>query len=103
MANFQINLRAQTLLARVLLGMLALGVVILLFFFLAAMLVVGTVAALAILARLWWMKRGLKQPEQPETLTAEYTVIEREPSEQARLPDDIRPDASEEPQQRDGR
>jgi predicted lipid-binding transport protein (Tim44 family) len=100
MANFQINLRAQSLLARVLLGALALAVVILLFFFLAAMLVVGSVAALAILARLWWTKRGLKQPEQPQTITAEYTVLEREPAEQARLPDQI-PQAP--PKEDDGR
>ena len=98
MANFQLNLRAQSLLARVLLGILALTAVILLFFFLAAMLVVGTVAALAILARLWWMKRGLKQPAQPETITAEYTVIEREPPEPARLPDETRPGPSNEKQ-----
>lgn len=94
MAHFQIHLRGQSLLGRVLLGTAALAVVVLLFFFLAAMLVVGTIAAIAFLARFWWLKRSLKQPGQPETLTAEYTVIEREPQEQARLPDEIQPGAS---------
>ena len=89
MANFQIHLRGQSLLGRVLLGTVALAVVVLLFFFLAAMLVVGTIAAIALLARFWWLKRSLKRPEQPETITAEYTVVEREPPEQLRLPDEI--------------
>jgi hypothetical protein len=91
MANFRIHLRGQSLLGRVLLGTAALAVVVLLLFFLAATLVVGTVAAIAVLARLWWTKRGLKQPEQTETITAEYTVIERERPEQVRLPDEIPP------------
>jgi hypothetical protein len=94
MANFQINLRGQSLLARVLLGVLALAVVVLLFFFLAAMLVIGTIAAIALLIRVWWLKRSLKQPGPAEPLTAEYTVVEREPPEQPQLPDEIRPDHS---------
>jgi type IV secretory pathway VirB10-like protein len=94
MANFHVHLRGHSLLERVLLGTTALAVVVLLFFFLAAMLVVGTIAAIAFLARFWWLKRSLKQPEQPETITAEYTVIEREPQEQARLPDEVQPGAS---------
>jgi hypothetical protein len=74
MANFRIHLRESSLLARVLLGVLALVVVVLLFFFLAVMLVVGTIAAIAFLARLWWLRRSLKQPEHTDAITAEYTV-----------------------------
>ena len=98
MANFRIDLRGHSLLGRVLLGTTALAIAVLFFFFLAAMLVVGTIAAIVILLRLWWLKRTLKRPQQPETITAEYTVIEREPPEQPRLPDESQPDPSREKQ-----
>ena len=84
----------STLLERALLGIAGLALLVLLFFFLAAALVVGTIMVVALGARLWWLKRSLRhtrhtrhtQPAGP--LTAEYTVIEREPAAQARLPDD---------------
>ena len=96
MAHFHINFRGHSLLGRVVLGTAALAVVVLLFFFLAAAVVVGTIMAIAILTRVWWLKRSLKRAEQAEAITTEYTVIEREPPERASLPDEIRPGPSKE-------
>lgn len=97
MASFHLNLHGRSLLGRVLLGIATLAVAVLLFFFVAAALVVGTVAGIALLARLLWLKRGLKQEErQTEVITTEYTVIERETPAQPRLPDEIQADSRKE-------
>ena len=82
------------LLERVLLGIGALAVFILLFFFLAAALVLGGIVVSAVLIRFWWLKRRLVRAERDSTLTAEYTVIERERALQPRLPDNDRPGSS---------
>ena len=80
-----------SLLERVLLGIGAFAVFVLLFFFLAAALVLGTIIVVVLLVRLWWLKRSLRHTRQAEPLSAEYTVVERERPLQPRLPDDDRP------------
>ena len=54
------------------------GVAVLAFFFLTVALVVGAVLALVVLARLWWLKRRLRQAPAAGTGTyeGEYVVIE---------------------------
>ena len=81
------------LLERVLLGIGALAVFVLLFFFLAAALVLGAIVVAAVLIRFWWLKRKLERAQRNSTLTAEYTVVERERAQQPRLPDEERPGA----------
>ena len=76
------------LIERALLGIAALAVFVLLFFFLAAALVLGAIVVVALLIRLWWFKRTLRQAAQSGVITTEYTVVEREPPEQLRLPDE---------------
>lgn len=91
------SLRRLSVFERALFGLGALAAAVLLFFFLAAALVVGAIMAVVILARLWWLKRGLKKAEQAETITAEYTVIERESPAQPQLPNENRPGSSDNP------
>jgi hypothetical protein len=79
------------LLERALLGIAAAAIFVLLFFFLAAALVLAAVMVVVLLVRLWWFKRSLKQAQQAEVITTEFTVIERERAPQPRLPDDTRP------------
>jgi len=78
------------LIERVLLGTAALAIVVLLFFFLAAALVLGSILVVVLLIRLWWFKRTLGQAARSDVITTEYTVIEREPPEQVRLPEEVR-------------
>jgi hypothetical protein len=98
MAHFHVNFRAQSLLGRLLLATAALALVVLLVFFLAAAIVVGTVVAVAIITRLWWLKRRLGRGPQPGVISAEYTVVEREPPVPLELPLEASPDAVDEAQ-----
>lgn len=83
------------LLARILIGIAALGVVVVGFFFLTIALVAGAILALIIGARLWWTMRklqrdmaasanapGTTQARPHEALEGEYQVVERESSEE---------------------
>lgn len=74
------------LLERILYGIGVLSVLVLGFFFLAAALVVAALLASAILLRFWWLKRQLRKAADAEFITADYTVIEREPPPAPRLP-----------------
>lgn len=79
------------LVSRILLGIAALGVVIIGFFFLTIALVAGALLALVVGVRLWWTLRKLKRemggaaphspgPVEPgkDALDGEYQVVERE-------------------------
>lgn len=74
------------LVERIVYALLLLAVLVLGFFFLVAALVAGAILAAIVLARLWWLKRRLKQAADAEYITTEYTVIEREPPAAPRLP-----------------
>ena len=83
------------LLARILLGIAALAAFVLLFFFLAAALTLGAIVLAVVLVRLWWLKRRLERSQRYSTITTEYTVIEREPAGEPRLPDGTPTDPSQ--------
>lgn len=78
MPTVHIDLRNRSLLERIIYGTLLAGVLVLGFFFLVAALIAGAILALLVLARLWWVKRRLKQAADEEFITTEYSVIERE-------------------------
>src|SRR5262245_20124294 len=79
-----------TLLGRVLLGIAALAVCVRLVFFRAAALVLGTAVVTGLLVRHWWITRNIRRAEQADTITTEYTVIDRERAEEPRLPEPAR-------------
>jgi predicted lipid-binding transport protein (Tim44 family) len=81
------------LLGRILLGIAALGIVVIGFFFLTIALVAGAILALVIGVRLWWTMRKLKRDMAAagsapgggdtraggsEALEGDYQVVERE-------------------------
>jgi hypothetical protein len=78
-------MKERGLLERALYGILALAVLVLGFFFLAAALVLAALFAGAVLLRLWWLKRRIRREADAEFITTDYTVIERE-SSAPRLP-----------------
>lgn len=78
MNTIRIDLRGRSLLERVVYGILIAGVLVLGFFFLVAALIAGALLALLVLARLWWLKRRLKQAQDREFITTEYSVVDRE-------------------------
>ena len=83
MATVYLSARERSLPERVILAVLALALVVLGFFFLAVAVVAGAILAGAVLLRLWWLKRKLKTAAEGEFVTTEYTVIEREPLQDA--------------------
>lgn len=86
------NQQKPGLLARILLGIAAIGVIIVGFFFFTIALVAGALLALVIGVRLWWTLRKLKRDHVQATATdrgpqgsdvpldGEFQVIERESS-----------------------
>ncbi|MGH8647773.1 MAG: hypothetical protein ACREUP_00495, partial [Burkholderiales bacterium] len=77
---------AAAIVERVVVGALALTLVVLGFFFLAAALIAGAVLAAVFLARVWWLRRKIKKAEEDRYLTTEYTVVDRERPQDPRLP-----------------
>lgn len=71
---------------RIAVGAVAVALVVLGFFFLAAALVAGAVLATVFLIRVWWLRRRLRQAEEDQYLTAEYEVVDRERPQDPRLP-----------------
>jgi hypothetical protein len=63
----------------------ALVVLVLAFFFLAVAAVAGAVLAAVLFVRIWWIGRKVGKAGRDQVITAEYTVVEREPQPQARL------------------
>jgi MFS superfamily sulfate permease-like transporter len=61
---------------RIAYGMLAVAILVLGFFFLAAAIVAGIVLAGAVLVRYWWIRRRLRKTAEREFITTEYTVVE---------------------------
>ena len=76
--QIQIDGRGRGLLERVVYGVLLLAVLALGFFFLVAALIAGAILAVAVLLRLWWVKRKLTQAAQDEFITTEYRVVGHE-------------------------
>lgn len=87
----QLPVRKPGLIARILLGVAALGVVVVGFFFLTVALIAGALLALVVGLRVWWTLRKLKrdmasgttQTHGPfasgkDALDGEYQVVERE-------------------------
>jgi hypothetical protein len=71
--------RAGRWLQRTVLAIAAVSFVLLALFFLTVAVIVGTVLALAIGARLWWISRKLRtQAKANAALEGEYVVVERE-------------------------
>lgn len=85
MPTIYLNARQRSLPERILYAILALALVVLGFFFLAAAVVAGAILAGIVLLRLWWLKRKLKKAAEEEFVTTEYTVIEREPLQDASI------------------
>jgi len=83
------------LLKRILYGVLALALVALGFFFLAAALVAGALFATVLLGRLWWIRRKMMKAAAKQIITAEYTVVERESQARTRLRSENRDRADE--------
>lgn len=63
---------------RIVIGAVALALVVLGFFFLAAALVAGALLAMVFLVRAWWLRRRIKRAEEDQYLTTEYEVVDRE-------------------------
>lgn len=70
--------RERSLLERIAYGLLAVAVVILGFFFLAAAIVAGAILAGLVLLRFWWLKRKLAKEADRQYIKTEYTVVHRE-------------------------
>lgn len=66
----------NSLIARLLIGVITLTLVIVGFFFLAMALAIGAVVALVFGARLWWMLRKLKNIQAAAAVAAEANVLE---------------------------
>jgi len=78
MAVVDVNLRRSSLAERILFGILALALLVLGIFFIAAALVAGSILAAVALLRLWWIKRRVSKAQEERYLSTEYTVVERE-------------------------
>lgn len=85
------NQQKPGLVTRVLLGIAAIGVIIVGFFFFTIALVAGAILALVIGVRLWWTVRKLKRGHSQATandrgpnspLDGEYQVVERETADE---------------------
>jgi hypothetical protein len=76
---------------RIAYGFLAVAILVLGFFFLAAALVAGAILAGVVLVRFWWVRRKLKIAADQSFITTEYEVVERD-GNRTRLdtPDDRR-------------
>jgi hypothetical protein len=71
--------RASRWLQRGVLAIAAVSFVVLALFFLTVAVIVGTLLALGIGARLWWLSRKLRaQAKANEALEGEYVIVERE-------------------------
>ena len=77
---------AAAIVERVVVGALALTLVVLGFFFLAAALVAGAVLAAVFLIRIGWLRRRMRRAEEARYLTTEYEVVDRERPQDPRLP-----------------
>jgi hypothetical protein len=66
------------MLARLLWFLGAAVILVLAFFFLAAALVAGLVLGAGLLARVWWVSRGIRKAAEEQIISTEYAVIERE-------------------------
>ena len=65
-------------LERVLYAFGAMVVVVIGFFFVTVAFIVGALLALAIVARLWWISRKLRQMRDRNVVEGEYEVVERD-------------------------
>lgn len=72
--------QGRSLPERIAYGILAVTILVLGFFFLAAAVVAGVVLAGVVLARYWWVRRRLRKAADREFITTEYSVVEREDS-----------------------
>lgn len=63
--------------ARLLYGLLLATVLVVGFFFLTIALVAGAIVASVILARLWWISRGVQHSRERAEIEGEFAVIER--------------------------
>ena len=76
--------RSRTLPERILYWVLAVAVLMLGFFFLAAAVVAGAILAGVVLLRIWWVARKLRKAAQDEYITTEYQIVDRERDGQPR-------------------
>jgi uncharacterized membrane protein len=76
--------RRANWLERVLYAAGAIVVVVIGFFFVTVAFFVGALLALAIVARLWWISRKLKQARNQDVVEGEYEVVERSESDRRR-------------------
>lgn len=70
--------RRPNLLERVIYAIGAIVVIVIGFFFVTVAFFVGALLALAIVARLWWLSRKLKQAQNRNVVEGEYEVVERD-------------------------
>ena len=63
--------------ARVLYGLALATALVAGFFFLTIALAAGAMVASVILARLWWLGRGVRRPQRHAEIEGEFAVIER--------------------------
>jgi hypothetical protein len=63
---------------RIAYGILAVAILVLGFFFLAAAAIAGSILATMILVRYWWVRRKLKRAADQAFITTEYEVVERD-------------------------
>jgi hypothetical protein len=63
---------------RIAYGILAVAILVLGFFFLAAAAIAGAILATMILVRYWWVRRKLKRAADQAFITTEYEVVERD-------------------------
>jgi hypothetical protein len=76
--------RQANWLERVLYAAGAIVVVVIGFFFVTVAFFVGALLALAIVARLWWLSRKLKQARNRNVVEGDYEVVERSESDRRR-------------------
>jgi len=68
----------RSFLERVLLGVAAVGVLILGFFFLTVALAAGAILAAVILVRAWWIMRKLRSAHRDDIIEGEYRIVNRD-------------------------
>jgi hypothetical protein len=74
------------MLERIIWFITALTILALAFFFIATAIVVGAVLGAALVAKIWWTHRKIRQAAEDRILTTEYAVVERERQEGELLP-----------------
>ena len=63
---------------RIAYGILAVAILVLGFFFIAAAIVAGVTLAGVVLVRYWWVRRKLERAADQAFITTEYEVVERD-------------------------